>query len=483
MRNSVIFAALLWTSHAAIVTAEAPSIPGCIPVRTDQFWGIDDAIPDGTGTPLPIPINISGLTGPVIDVDLDIDVTHSNVGHVDLFLTSPSNHTVTLASDLGNTISGAYAGVNFDDQAGRDITATTFTSGEALGNINPEKPLALFSGETPNGTWTINAYDDTAGTAGGVLDGIIHITTCSGTIGKSSAQTFTNATVTAIPDNSANGVASSLTVSGAPAGLCELSVYTNITHTYSGDLKIKLRAPTGKEVLLVNRVGGSRDNLFSNTTWSDTTTGESVNDVTYTDNVAAQSLPPSQALAAFYGIDPNGIWKLVVSDNANQDTGNINEWRLTMKSCSTDTDADGSGDSFDSCPADPAKTAPGVCGCGVADSDPESDGIYVCETTKEMKSVKIAGLKTLLKTIKVPTNAAQTTLMKSRAKQFKSSVNTATSYATSADPELSLKGTASVRTLNKALKDAANALSARITVTTLKAASDALKAYERALDA
>src|SRR5262249_53944074 len=34
-----------------------------------------------------------------------------------------------------------------------------------------------------------------------------------------------------------------------------------------------------------------------------------------------------------------------------------------------DGDGDGTGDACDGCPADPGKTAPGVCGCGVADTD------------------------------------------------------------------------------------------------------------------
>lgn len=38
-----------------------------------------------------------------------------------------------------------------------------------------------------------------------------------------------------------------------------------------------------------------------------------------------------------------------------------------------DTDSDGSCDSEDGCPLDPDKTAPGLCGCGVADTDTDAD--------------------------------------------------------------------------------------------------------------
>ena len=44
----------------------------------------------------------------------------------------------------------------------------------------------------------------------------------------------------------------------------------------------------------------------------------------------------------------------------------------------TDTDGDGTPDCNDACPEDPAKTAPGVCGCGSSDVDTDADGILDC---------------------------------------------------------------------------------------------------------
>lgn len=45
---------------------------------------------------------------------------------------------------------------------------------------------------------------------------------------------------------------------------------------------------------------------------------------------------------------------------------------------SEDTDGDGVPDCFDGCPADPAKTSPGACGCGVPDTDTDGDGVPNC---------------------------------------------------------------------------------------------------------
>jgi hypothetical protein len=47
--------------------------------------------------------------------------------------------------------------------------------------------------------------------------------------------------------------------------------------------------------------------------------------------------------------------------------------------CQADSDNDGVIDACDGCPNDPAKTAPGICGCGVADVDTDGDGWLDCE--------------------------------------------------------------------------------------------------------
>jgi hypothetical protein len=43
-----------------------------------------------------------------------------------------------------------------------------------------------------------------------------------------------------------------------------------------------------------------------------------------------------------------------------------------------DGDGDGVGDACDGCPTDPDKIDPGICGCGVADTDTDGDGTPDC---------------------------------------------------------------------------------------------------------
>jgi hypothetical protein len=46
--------------------------------------------------------------------------------------------------------------------------------------------------------------------------------------------------------------------------------------------------------------------------------------------------------------------------------------------CALDGDADGVNDCEDGCPQNPAKSEPGDCGCGVADTDTDGDGSPDC---------------------------------------------------------------------------------------------------------
>ncbi|MBM3988498.1 MAG: hypothetical protein FJ294_11155 [Planctomycetes bacterium] len=55
-----------------------------------------------------------------------------------------------------------------------------------------------------------------------------------------------------------------------------------------------------------------------------------------------------------------------------------------------DTDGDGANNCVDGCPNDPAKTAPGQCGCGMADTDSDGDGTANCNDLCPNDPLKIA---------------------------------------------------------------------------------------------
>ena len=103
----------------------------------------------------------------------------------------------------------------------------------------------------------------------------------------------------AIPDNNTTGVNSSLQVKSAPKGR-KIFVSVNITHTYKGDLVVKLQTPNGQVITLHNRVGGSADNI------------QQTYDLT----------------ASLKDLNTSGLFKLTVQDLASQDIGKLNSWSI-----------------------------------------------------------------------------------------------------------------------------------------------------------
>ncbi|WSN42702.1 M4 family metallopeptidase [Streptomyces sp. NBC_01334] len=119
--------------------------------------------------------------------------------------------------------------------------------------------------------------------------------------GGGGGTSFENTADVSIPDNGA-AVTSSVTVSGRTGNApSNLAVAVDIVHTYIGDLQVQLLAPDGTAYTLkAYGTGGSTDNI----------------NTTYTVNASSEVA--------------NGVWKLRVQDNAAQDTGYINSWKLTF---------------------------------------------------------------------------------------------------------------------------------------------------------
>ncbi|WP_043476458.1 M4 family metallopeptidase [Streptomyces collinus] len=119
--------------------------------------------------------------------------------------------------------------------------------------------------------------------------------------GGGGGTSYENTTPVSIPDNGP-AVTSDIAVSGrsgnAPANL---QVAVDITHTWRGDLVIDLIGPSGTAYRLKNFSGS-----------------DSADDVreTYTVNASSESA--------------NGTWRLRVQDQAAQDVGTINSWKLTF---------------------------------------------------------------------------------------------------------------------------------------------------------
>src|SRR5262249_42045761 len=108
-------------------------------------------------------------------------------------------------------------------------------------------------------------------------------------------------------------------------------------HTWNSDLNIYLisPAPANTRVTLTSHNGGSLDNGYGNTTFTDQAginypPGPVTLDP-FTNNVPLFKVAPEQPLAALQGQNPNGDWKLVVKDTDHLITGTLNSWQLDIR--------------------------------------------------------------------------------------------------------------------------------------------------------
>lgn len=100
-------------------------------------------------------------------------------------------------------------------------------------------------------------------------------------------------------------------------------VCINITHTYKADLVINLISPSGTNVTLVQGVGGSGDNFVGTCLGMDGTLFSNAT-APYTGIFV-----PSGDISSYNdGQNPNGVWRLLVRDAANSDTGYVSSFSI-----------------------------------------------------------------------------------------------------------------------------------------------------------
>ncbi|RDS66151.1 M4 family metallopeptidase [Streptomyces sp. M7] len=245
------------------------------------------------------------------------------------YMTSTTNYagartaTLSAAADLFGAysptylaVADAWAGINVGNRIALGVNLAPVA--DQISGVNQEVGLQLDAYTTNSGasltyeaeglpeglsispTGLISGTPATLGTS----DVTVTVTdstgaTASDTFTWQIAYVYSNATRVDIPDNGA-AVLSPVTISGREGNAsATTSVYVNIVHTYRGDLVVDLVGPNGTVYPLLNRSGGSADNV----------------DQTFTVDASAQPL--------------NGTWALRVQDRANIDVGHIARWTLT----------------------------------------------------------------------------------------------------------------------------------------------------------
>lgn len=250
--------------------------------------------------------------------------------------TLPRLHTVEVGqtgfttTPANGLVSGGPVGGPFNATQVYTLTSTQPTAVDI--QISANQPwISINGGSGPvnvnlngtgaNTTVTIG-YSAAANALGaGIYNGTVTFTNQSGGTGNTTRPVslevgrFTYA-ATDVPQNITDNstITSTITV---PDTYCigDVDVDMDITHTYIGDLLINLQSPSGTIVRLHNRTGGTTDNLVT----------------TYDDEGADPPDGPG-TLADFDGSGVNGVWTLTVADQANQDIGTLNSWKLKIAS-------------------------------------------------------------------------------------------------------------------------------------------------------
>ena len=156
----------VWNDLDGDGTADAgePSLAGQVVYVDQNGNGVRDAQVDvfgSTNVPVAIPnpgtvtstLLVNGGAATISDVNVTLNVTHPYDGDLEVFLISPSGMRVTLFRRV--------PGVNFSGTVLDDEASTSIFGGTApyTGRFRPHEPLDMFTGDNPNGTWTLEITD------------------------------------------------------------------------------------------------------------------------------------------------------------------------------------------------------------------------------------------------------------------------------------------------------------------------------------
>ncbi len=371
-----IGAAIIATIVTARVWAAAPEPPGC-PATTETF----SASPDQAfeWATLDFGILVAGQPTYLWDLDLTTFISSEYPSELNMTLTSPQGTIVTLFSDIDAFEPNCLDGIRWDDDAAPGgilpyglfaangvTTEHLYTQDVTPEALVPEEALAAFIGENPNGVWTLRIHDCCGPDQ---IDNFLHSWSLDVTA-LPSAPTWTQT----VASTNANQQAISTGAPGfvdVPLGLptlegrvCKVRVQTLLKHTRCQDIDMTLKSPAGTVVTLTTDNGGDLDDVFYGTWWDDDASplGDEplvnnfdwmeglVCDHPYQDGLGAGALVPEEAMGAFIGEDPNGIWTLRIYDDAAGEGGVLEAWTIELTLCDySDFDGDGLGAGCDNC--------------------------------------------------------------------------------------------------------------------------------------
>ncbi len=247
-------------------------------IKEDEPAPIGDVVTFESAAPVAIPDDDEAGITDTIDVTddvaigslkVEVEIEHTYIGDLQVVLRR-GDTTVDLHTRTGG---------------GTDDLHETYT-------------VSDFDGESAQGEWTLEISDHAGQDVGQLLSWKLHV--AGSELPLSDVRTYTANPAKDIPDNDDAGITDTMAL-GDEGSVKDLKVKVDITHTYCGDLVVKL-VKDGNEQVLTSREGGSSDDL-------------------------RKTFP----LTSFNGSPVAGDWTLVVSDRAGRDVGTLNSWELEIE--------------------------------------------------------------------------------------------------------------------------------------------------------
>ena len=293
-------------------------------------------IPDDETNVANMPLNVSGIIGPITKVRVKMFITHPVSDDLDISLVGPDGTEVFLALGNGGDANfGTDCPADANDTIFDDDADTPIDDGDNpfVGTFRPVDDLTPFinkSGASVNGTWNLRVEDTFSGDAGTIQCWALEITSTPAV-----SATFNSAGPVAIPDNNPSGAELPVTVSGVTGPIAKALVNLHLTHGSTDDLDISLVGPDGTTIDLSSDNGtGANYGTDCPANGNDTVFDDSAEDsITDGDNAFVGTFQPEQLFIAFNGKSGaavNGTWKLKVVDDETGVAGNIECWTFTI---------------------------------------------------------------------------------------------------------------------------------------------------------
>jgi subtilisin-like proprotein convertase family protein len=272
------------------------------------------AIPGDSKITVESRMQVSGISSPIRDVNVTMDLDHSWTNDLRIVLEAPDGTRVKLVEREGGS-GNNFRNTTFDDAANRSIVGA---EAPFSGTFQPEESLSLLDNREANGSWTLRVEDMARQDGGSLNSWQLSI--------EDSRLRLDNTDPVTIDAGPPSTVSSVIHAEGMGGVVVEdLHVLVDIEHSWDNDLTLRLKAPDGTTVVLVDRHGGQGDD-FRQTQFSD----DAPDAITDGEAPFNGDFRPQEPLAALRDTLVQGDWTLEVQDHARHDGGTLHAWSLEI---------------------------------------------------------------------------------------------------------------------------------------------------------